>query len=105
MEVYYYNNYLSAAWLTLQATALLTSPTLITTMLSPEVRENTILEAYLCRSLGLAQLALGIVGIILTGTVPLTSSVSEIAEGGDIADAKNPKGMCLRLQEALIRSC
>ncbi len=41
MDVFYYYNYGTAAWLALQAAPLIISPHMITTMLSPEVREAT----------------------------------------------------------------
>ncbi len=41
MDVFYYYNYGTAAWLGLQAAPLIISPHIITTMLSPEIRETT----------------------------------------------------------------
>lgn len=46
MDVFYYYNYATAAWLGLQAAPLLISPHMITTMLSPEVRETTGAQAF-----------------------------------------------------------
>jgi hypothetical protein len=41
MDVYYAYNFASAAWMCLEALPLIASPTIITTLLSPEVREST----------------------------------------------------------------
>ncbi|RPA85745.1 hypothetical protein BJ508DRAFT_411731 [Ascobolus immersus RN42] len=87
-DVYYYCNYISAGWLALQSITLISSPTIIATLLSPEVRETTVLEAYLSRSLGIAQLTLAALMVVTTGSVPLTTEFSDAA---DMADAANPK--------------
>jgi hypothetical protein len=95
-KVFYTYTYSSAAWLTLQALPLITSPTIMVTLLSPEVREPTgkflncllkppksnnypALEDYFSRSLGIALLTIGILLILLTGSVPLTSSISAVS--------------------------
>ncbi|KZF26389.1 hypothetical protein L228DRAFT_11537 [Xylona heveae TC161] len=91
MDVFYYYTYGTAAWLGLQATPLLVSPTLIVTMLSTEVREPTVLEAYFCRALGMALLTVGVLTILLTGSVPLTSSFSETATAGTSTNPEDPK--------------
>lgn len=41
MDVFYYYNYATAAWLGVQAVPLLISPHMISTILSPEIREVT----------------------------------------------------------------
>ncbi|KAI9800078.1 MAG: hypothetical protein M1825_004260 [Sarcosagium campestre] len=64
MDVYYAYTYSSFAWNVLQAGPLLVSPTIITTLLSPEVREPS---------------------------VPLTSSFSDAADLGATTDATDPK--------------
>lgn len=40
-QVFYYYSYGTAAWLAIQALPLLVSPTMIVTMISPEVRKPT----------------------------------------------------------------
>jgi len=45
---------------------------IIIATLSPDVREPTPLESYLCRSLAFTLVAFGILVIVLTGSVPLT---------------------------------
>lgn len=60
-----------------QAAPLIASPTMIVALLSPEVREASTLEVYFSRTLGLALLTLGALTVLLTGSVPLSSSLSE----------------------------
>ncbi|KAF8474758.1 hypothetical protein BDZ91DRAFT_711644 [Kalaharituber pfeilii] len=79
MDVYYTYNYLSAGWMALQALPLLASPTLIITLLSPDVRDTTPLEAYLSRSLGFTLLTVAGLTLLLTGSIPLTTSISAAA--------------------------
>lgn len=57
-----------------EAIPLILSPTLIITLLSPDVRESTSLEEYLSRSLGLTLVAFSVLLLILTGSIPLTVS-------------------------------
>ncbi|KAI9882510.1 MAG: hypothetical protein M1823_005741 [Watsoniomyces obsoletus] len=93
MDVYYLYSYGTAAWLTLQSLPLIASPTLIVTMLSPEVRTPSVLEEYFTRTLGITLITLGLLCVLLTGSVPLTSSFSEtasIAASTDPADPKAP---------------
>ncbi|KAK6352298.1 hypothetical protein TWF730_009128 [Orbilia blumenaviensis] len=77
MDVYYAYNYAAAGWMILQSIPLLSSPTMMVTMLSPEVRETTPLEAYFSRSLGFAAITLGLLTVLLTGSIPLTTSFSD----------------------------
>ncbi|KAF3910971.1 hypothetical protein AA313_de0200884 [Arthrobotrys entomopaga] len=81
MDVYYSYNYVTAGWMILQALPLIASPTMMVTMLSPEVRETTPLEAYFSRSLGLCIITLGVLSVLLSGSVPLTSSFSDPSTG------------------------
>jgi len=53
---------------------MLLSPRMIVAMLSADARAATDLEHYLSRLLGLTLLALAALSLILTGTVPLTTS-------------------------------
>ncbi|CAE7012012.1 hypothetical protein CFE70_002163 [Pyrenophora teres f. teres 0-1] len=87
MDVYYFYSYGTAAWLATQAAPLITSPTMIVALLSPEVREATTLEVYFSRSLGFTLIALGILTVLLTGSVPLSSRLSE----GATTSAADPK--------------
>ncbi|KAI9819011.1 MAG: hypothetical protein M1826_001226 [Phylliscum demangeonii] len=95
MDVYYLYSYGTAAWLALQAAPLALSPTMMVTMLSPQVREPSPLEEYFSRSLSMALLALGILTVILTGSVPLTSSFSDVAANANAnavtTDPEDPK--------------
>jgi len=50
---------------------------MIVTLLSPEVREATTLEVYFSRMLGFTLLALGVLNVVLTGSVPLSSRLTE----------------------------
>lgn len=63
---------MSSAWMIVEAIPLITSPNIIITLLSPDVRESTTLEEYLSRSLGLTLVAFSILLLLLTGSVPLT---------------------------------
>jgi ribose/xylose/arabinose/galactoside ABC-type transport system permease subunit len=45
---------------------------IIIATLSPDVREPTPLESYLCRSLAFTLVAFGVLVVVLTGSVPLT---------------------------------
>ncbi|KAF2198333.1 hypothetical protein GQ43DRAFT_422681 [Delitschia confertaspora ATCC 74209] len=89
MDVYYSYTYSTAGWLALQALPLITSPTMIVTLLSPEVREATPLEVYFSRTLGFTLLTIGILQILLTGSVPLQSRLTS-AEG-TTTDPEDPK--------------
>ncbi|KAL5114677.1 hypothetical protein ACEQ8H_007410 [Pleosporales sp. CAS-2024a] len=77
MDVYYFYSYGTAAWLAIQATTLIASPTMIVALLSPQVREASTLEVYFSRTLGFTLLTLGALTVLLTGSVPLSSRLSE----------------------------
>ncbi|KAK6339770.1 hypothetical protein TWF718_009164 [Orbilia javanica] len=82
MEVYYAYNYATAGWMALQSVPLLLFPRMIVTMLSPEVRESTLpnhiaLEIYFSRSLGFAVITLGLITVLLTGSIPLQTTFSD----------------------------
>jgi len=74
MDVFYAYSLGTSGWLTLQAVPLVISPTIIVTLLSPDVHQPTSLEQYLARSLGFAFLALSILCLLLTGMFPLSLS-------------------------------
>ncbi|EON67379.1 hypothetical protein W97_06632 [Coniosporium apollinis CBS 100218] len=90
MDVFYSYTYGTAAWLALQAVPLIVSPTVIVTLLSPAVREATTLEVYFSRSLGFTLLALGVLNLLLTGSIPLTSRLTDTS-GGVTTDPDDPK--------------
>lgn len=89
MDVYYAYTYGTAGWLALQAAPLMTSPTMIVALLSPEVREATTLEVYFSRTLGFTLITLGLLTVLLTGSVPLSSRLTEA--GGTTTDPEDPK--------------
>lgn len=90
MDVFYAYTYGSAGWLALQALPLLLSPSLIITLLSKEGRNATILEIYFCRSLALTLLAIALLMFLLTGSIPLTSSLAESSSDSSPEDPKAP---------------
>ncbi|KAF4540565.1 hypothetical protein DIS24_g3596 [Lasiodiplodia hormozganensis] len=90
MDVFYAYTFGTAAWLALQATPMIASPTMIAALLSPQVREATTLEIYFSRSLGFSLITLGILTVLLTGSVPLSSRLSSPA-GGATTDPNDPK--------------
>ncbi|KAJ4421636.1 hypothetical protein N0V82_003637 [Gnomoniopsis sp. IMI 355080] len=63
------------AWLSAQAMPLITWPTFISSLLTPDYQHADFTEQYFARSLGFAQLTLGLVVVCLTGAIPLTSLV------------------------------
>jgi len=67
----------TSAYLTLQAVPLLLTPRLIVSMLAPEPRRMTDLEAYLSRSFAMLLLAFAALNLLQTGAIPLTNSVAE----------------------------
>ncbi|KAF2255493.1 hypothetical protein BU26DRAFT_471044 [Trematosphaeria pertusa] len=71
----------------MQAAPLIASPTMIVALLSPEVREASTLEVYFSRLLGFALLTIGCMNVLLTGSVPLSSRLSE----GATTSASDPK--------------
>jgi hypothetical protein len=78
-----------------QALPLIASPTMMVALLSPEVREATskhattlhpffpakhsalALEVYFSQCLGFSLLAIGVLNVLLTGSVPLSSRLTE----------------------------
>ncbi|KAI1006919.1 hypothetical protein K3495_g1309 [Podosphaera aphanis] len=77
MDVFYAYTYGSSLWLAIQCLPLIISPTIMITLLSPDFREPSVLEEYFSRSLGMALLTISAQTILLSGSVPLTSSVSD----------------------------
>ncbi|KAL8416591.1 hypothetical protein RB596_006944 [Gaeumannomyces avenae] len=64
----------SLAWLGLQSAPLLLWPSFISGMLSPEYTATNAAEIYYARQLGLAQLCVGLLTVVLSGALPLTSA-------------------------------
>ncbi|KAH7170900.1 hypothetical protein EDB81DRAFT_183046 [Dactylonectria macrodidyma] len=64
------------AWLGTQALPLIIWPSFIGSILRAEDEVTSPLEAYFARSLGFALLALGLVVVVLSGAVPLTSAAN-----------------------------
>lgn len=91
MDVFYAYTYGTAGWFALQAAPLLISPTMIVTLLAPEVREASVIEEYFSRCLGMALMTLAVLAILLTGSVPLTSSFSDTASAAVTTEASDPK--------------
>ncbi|TPX16741.1 uncharacterized protein E0L32_003682 [Thyridium curvatum] len=72
-------SFASCGWLSLQALPLVIWPSFVTSLLTPEHQHadggQTALQEYLARSLGLSQLGLGLLIVVLSGALPLTSVV------------------------------
>ncbi|KAH6898431.1 hypothetical protein B0T10DRAFT_555749 [Thelonectria olida] len=62
------------AWLSTQAVPLILWPSFIGSLLRPEYEPASSLEIYFARSLGFALLTLGLVVVVLSGAIPLTSA-------------------------------
>ncbi|KAL0261082.1 hypothetical protein SLS55_004778 [Diplodia seriata] len=88
IQVFYAYTFGTAGWMTLQAAPMILSPTMIAALLSPQVREATVLEVYFSRSLGFSLITLGVLTVLLTGSVPLSSRLSG---GGTSTDPNDPK--------------
>lgn len=89
MDVYYFYSYGTAAWMALQSIPLIASPTVIVALLSPEVREASTLEVYFSRTLGFCLLTIGVLSVLLTGSVPLSSRITPA--DAVTTDAEDPK--------------
>lgn len=75
MDVFVFYAGATAAWSVIQGLTLFLGPTLIATLLKYEFTNPTPLEIYLCKALGLTVATLGILCVLLTGSIPLTSSM------------------------------
>ena len=93
--MFYAFTYGSAGWLGLQALPLIATPKVIVTMLASEVHRSTgmlawlklysslraqtpaELELYFSRSLGFSLVILALIVLFFTGTIPLSSTISE----------------------------
>ncbi|PLB55106.1 hypothetical protein P170DRAFT_432647 [Aspergillus steynii IBT 23096] len=89
MDVFYAYTYSTAGWLALQSIPLVTVPEMMSTMLSEETRPPSAVEVYFARCLGFNLFTLAVLTVMLTGSVPLTSSVVEPVTTDD-SDPKAP---------------
>ncbi|KAH8697564.1 hypothetical protein BGW36DRAFT_169506 [Talaromyces proteolyticus] len=91
MDVFNAYAYGSSAWLALKGFALLGAPKLVVTLLVGENRGHaTELEIYLSRSFGLALLAIALLTIMMTGSIPLTSQTDVKSSDTEDTDPRAP---------------
>ncbi len=81
--MYYGYSFGTAAWSLAQAALLAASPTTIVTILGSDVRPPSELEIYLSRALALTLTAFGCMTVLLTGSIPLTSSLAATTSESD----------------------
>ncbi|KAH7328984.1 hypothetical protein B0I35DRAFT_473634 [Stachybotrys elegans] len=74
-------SFTNLAWLSTQAVPLIIWPSFISGILREEPEHAGPLETYFARSLGFALLSLGLILVLLSGAVPLTSSVETPVSG------------------------
>ncbi|KAL4779735.1 hypothetical protein BJX76DRAFT_339955 [Aspergillus varians] len=91
MDVFYAYTYSTAGWLGLQSAALISVPQGISAMLLDETRPATPIEIYFARCLGFSLVTIAILTIMLTGSIPLTSGVSDPIETEDPDSPSDPK--------------
>jgi hypothetical protein len=109
LKVFYAYTFGTATWLSIQALPLLVAPKLITTMLSSEAHSITgepyrrwqrrllqsqltvpvDLETYFCRSFAFSLLLVATIMLFFTGSIPLSSSITEPISTDD-SDPKAP---------------
>ncbi|RAH47458.1 uncharacterized protein BO66DRAFT_434095 [Aspergillus aculeatinus CBS 121060] len=89
MDVFYAYTYSTAGWLGLQSLALIAVPEMMTTMLLTETRDPSSLETYFSRCLGFSLLLIAVLTVMLTGSVPLTTSIAQPVTTDD-SDPKAP---------------
>ncbi|KAJ5183590.1 hypothetical protein N7492_001206 [Penicillium capsulatum] len=65
------------AWLSLQGLSLTVSPSMIVAMLLDETRPASDIEIYFARSTGFGLLTIAVLTVMLTGSIPLGSTVSD----------------------------
>ncbi|ORY83076.1 hypothetical protein BCR37DRAFT_292247 [Protomyces lactucae-debilis] len=77
----------TAIWSALQATVLILSPTLVATMLVPDIALHRVtdLERYLCKALGLSITGLSLLYLLLSGLMPFGASMSASQASGSVA--------------------
>ncbi|KAL2400963.1 hypothetical protein ABEF95_000392 [Exophiala dermatitidis] len=77
MDVFYAYTYGTAAWLGIQAVPMVVLPKMIISVLAKEIHQATDVEVYFCRSLGFALTLVALIVLFFTGSIPLSSSISE----------------------------
>ncbi|KAL5596977.1 hypothetical protein BROUX41_006350 [Berkeleyomyces rouxiae] len=87
MDSIQYYCFSSCAWLGLQGGTLLVFPRFVLSLLREDYQADTALEVYFARSLGFALIALAVFHVVLSGGVPLTSSLSEAVAVSPYASA------------------
>ncbi|KAK5132931.1 hypothetical protein LTR08_008379 [Meristemomyces frigidus] len=85
MDVFRLYTFGTAAYLATQALPLLLTPSLIVSMLAADPRPTTDVESYLCRSLALLLLAFATTCLLLTGAMPLTSSIATATDADGLS--------------------
>ncbi|KAJ5606184.1 Glutathione S-transferase/chloride channel C-terminal [Penicillium lagena] len=89
MDVFHAYTYSTAAWLSLQSLSLMAGPSMIIAMLLDEARPASSMEIYFARSLGISLLTIAALTVMLTGSIPLTSSIASPVTTED-SDPKAP---------------
>ncbi|RHZ68577.1 uncharacterized protein CDV56_109691 [Aspergillus thermomutatus] len=89
MDVFYAYTYSTAGWLSLQAIPLIGMPQMITRIMLEEARQASQIEIYFARCLGFSLLTIAVLTVMLTGSIPLSSAVSEPVSVED-SDPKAP---------------
>ncbi|KAB8068164.1 hypothetical protein BDV29DRAFT_74076 [Aspergillus leporis] len=89
MDVFYAYTYSTAGWLSLQSICLITVPQIMTSLLLDEARSASETEIYFARCLGFSLLTIAGLTVMLTGSIPLNSTVSEPVTTED-SDPKAP---------------
>ncbi|KAJ5168238.1 GPN-loop GTPase 1 [Penicillium canariense] len=89
IKVFQTYTYSTAAWLSLQSVPLMVGPSMIVAMLLDETRPASSIEIYFARCLGFSLLTIAVLTVMLTGSIPLTSSISEPVTTAD-SDPKAP---------------
>ncbi|KAL1846535.1 hypothetical protein Plec18170_009114 [Paecilomyces lecythidis] len=89
MDVFYTYTYGTAVWLSVQGFLFLVSPKMMVAMLLDETRPPSAIEIYLSRCSGMSLVTLAILTILLTGSVPLTTTANDPVTTED-TDPKAP---------------
>ncbi|KAF7716901.1 Uncharacterized protein PECH_000708 [Penicillium ucsense] len=89
MDVFRAYTYSTAGWLSLQSLPLILSPGMITALMLDETRQASSVEIYFARCLGFSLLTIAVLTAMLTGSIPLTSTISEPVTTED-SDPKAP---------------
>lgn len=86
--------YSTAGWLGMQGILLVTVPRIIVTLLLDDTRPPEEIETYFARSLGTSLLTISLLTIMLSGSVPFSSAVTEpTTEGDAFSDPRAPYSM------------